>query len=408
MILYIDPGSGSMLFSIAIGLVSVIWFAVRKLYVSLKYRTAGKTDKNKKDIVIYGEDKRYWTAFKGILDELEKRKVNVTYLAGSDDDPLLKEKYEYVESEVIGLGNKAYAKLNFLNSRIVLATTPGLDVFQWKRSKDVDFYVHMTHAIDGGTAYQMFGTHFFDAVLMCSDIFVPINRELEEKRHSKPKELIAVGCTYMDYLLERKERLTASSDQEKTDKISVLVAPTWGSSSILVKYGSDFIRHLISTGFDITIRPHPQSFISDTEIINSLMTEFPESDMLHWNRDADNFSVMKSSDVLISDFSGSIFDYSFVFERPILYTELTMDMSEKDEAWLDEPFYGQVLIPKLGKELKNESFGDLKALILDLVNDSEYHDSIISARDEYWQNRGNASKTVADYLLDKLSELKKT
>lgn len=85
-----------------------------------------------------------------------------------------------------------------------------------------------------------------------------------------------------------------------------------------------------------------------------------------------------------------------------------MDMSEKDEAWLDEPFYGHVLIPKLGKELKNESFGDLKALILDLVNDSEYHDSIISARDEYWQNRGNASKTVADYLLDKLSELKKT
>ena len=407
MILYIDPGSGSMLFSLAIGLVSVIWFAARKLYVSLKYRTAGKVDKNKKDIVIYGEDKRYWTAFKGILDELEKRKVRVTYLAGSEDDPLLKEKYEYVDSEVIGLGNKAYAKLNFLNSRIVLATTPGLDVFQWKRSKDVNFYVHMTHAIDGGTAYQMFGTHFFDAVLMCSDIFVPINRELEEKRHSKPKELVAVGCTYMDYLLERKESLFVSDVQEKKNKISVLVAPTWGSSSILVKYGSDFIRHLISTGFDITIRPHPQSFISDTEIINSLMAEFPESDLLHWNRDADNFSIMKASDVLISDFSGSIFDYTFVFERPILYTELTMDMSEKDEAWLDEPFYGKVLIPKLGKELKKESFGDLKDLILDLVNNSEYHDSIIAARDEYWQNRGNASKSVADYLLDKLSELKK-
>lgn len=406
MILYIDPGSGSMLFSLAIGLVSVIWFAARKLYVSLKYRTAGIVDKNKKDIVIYGEDKRYWTAFKGILDELEKRKVKVTYLAGSEDDPLLKENYEYVDSEIIGLGNKAYAKLNFLNSRIVLATTPGLDVFQWKRSKDVNFYVHMTHAIDGGTAYQMFGTHFFDAVLMCSDIFVPINRELEEKRHSKPKELVAVGCTYMDYLLERKESLSDSSDLEKKNKISVLVAPTWGSSSILVKYGSDFIRHLISTGFDITIRPHPQSYISDTEIINSLMAEFPESDLLHWNRDADNFSIMKASDVLISDFSGSIFDYTFVFERPILYTELTMDMSEKDEAWLEEPFYGKVLIPKLGKELKKESFGDLKNLILELVNNSEYHDSIIAARDEYWQNRGNASKTVADYLLDKLSELK--
>ena len=393
MNLYIDPGTGSMLFSIVIGLVSILWFGLRKLYIFLKYRTSGKTDANKKDIVIYGEDKRYWTSFKGILDEFEKRKVKVTYLAGSEDDPLLKHKYEYVETEIIGLGNKAYAKLNFLNAHVVLATTPGLDVFQWKRSKEVGFYVHMTHAIDSATAYQMFGTHFFDALLLSSDIFNQANRELEEKRNSKPKELISVGCTYMDYMLKRKESLTDQDIPDKKDYISVLVAPTWGSSSILNRYGSDFIRHLISTGFDITIRPHPQSFISDAELINGLMVEFPESGSLHWN-------------MLISDFSGSIFDYSFVFERPILYTELTMDMSEKDEAWLDEPYFGRVLIPKLGRELKKESFGGLKQVITDLVNDTEYHESIIAARNEYWQHRGESAVLVTDYLLEKLGSLK--
>lgn len=405
MNLYIDPGTGSMLFSVAIGLISVLWFGVRKIYMSIKYRTTGKADKNKKDIVIYGEDKRYWTSFKGILDEFEKRKVKVTYLAGSEDDPLLNEKYEYVEKEVIGLGNKAYAKLNFLNARVVLATTPGLDVFQWKRSKDVDHYVHMTHSIAAGTGYQMFGTHFFDAVLLSSDSFFHSNRVLEEKRNSPPKELVCVGCTYMDHLLERKER-QALHDRTDNKPITILLAPTWGSSGILAKYGSGFISRLIATGFDITIRPHPQSFISELEMIRHLMEEFPEDDLLHWNTDADNFDVLSRSDLLISDFSGSIYDYSFIFERPVLYTELNMDMSEKDEAWLDEPYFGLELIPRLGRELKEEAFDELKQMITGLINDTEYRSSIAAAREEYWQNRGIASVLVTDYLLEKLNDKK--
>lgn len=405
MNLYIDPGTGSVLFSVVIGLVSVIWFGLRKLYMYLKYHTAGKTDANKKDIVIYGEDKRYWTIFKEVLDEFEKRKVKVTYLAGSEDDPLLLEKYEFVETEIIGLGNKAYAKLNFLNTHIVLATTPGLDVFQWKRSKDVDFYIHIPHSICAGTTYQMFGTHFFDSILLSSEIFIPANRKLEEKRNSKPKEILSVGCPYLDYMLKRKETLSDKDDSDEKGTISVLVAPTWGSSGILTKYGSDFIRHLVSTGFDITIRPHPQSFISETDLIDGLMKEFPESELLHWNRDADNFNVMKRSDLLISDFSGSVFDYSFIFERPILYTELTMDMSEKDEAWLDEPYFGLDAIPRLGKELKEESFGELKRVITDMVNNTKYHDSIIAAKNDYWQHRGESARLVTDYLLEKLKSL---
>ena len=53
-------------------------------------------------------------------------------------------------NETIGLGNRVYTKLNFLNARVVLSTVPGLDVYQWKQSKDVDWYVHLTHSIGSG------------------------------------------------------------------------------------------------------------------------------------------------------------------------------------------------------------------------------------------------------------------
>ena len=37
MNLYIDPGTGSMMFSLALGIVSVLWFGAKKLYIKMKY-----------------------------------------------------------------------------------------------------------------------------------------------------------------------------------------------------------------------------------------------------------------------------------------------------------------------------------------------------------------------------------
>lgn len=402
ILLYIDPGTGSMLFSLAVGLLSAAWFGARALLMKAKYRTGGKADTNKKDIVIYGEDKRYWTTFKGILDEFERRQVKVTYLAGSADDPLLSQGYRYVETEVIGLGNKAYARLNFLSARVVLATTPGLDVYQWKRSKDVDFYVHLTHSLGGGTAYRMFGTQFYDAVLLCSDIFTPLHRELESKRKSETKEIIAVGQTYMDYLWERK----ASAPHAPHAGVHVLLAPSWGSNSLLNRFGDRLIDALIATGFDITVRPHPQSYIAEKELIDRLQAKYPEAEHYHWNRDADNFGVLGRSDIMISDFSGVIYDYAFIFERPVIYAGGEPDLSVQDEWWLDEPYWGTRVLPGVGRKLREEDFPAFSAIISEMIHDGSYGDSIRKEREKYWQNRGQAAQAVADYLIGKCEEIK--
>lgn len=332
----------------------------------------------------------------------EKREIPVTYLAGSEDDPILQINYKNIESEIIGLGNKAYAKLNFLNCRICLATTPGLDVYQWKRSKDVDWYVHMTHSLGGGTAYRMFGTQFYDAILLCSDIFTPLHREIEEKRGSEPKEIVAVGQTYMDYLMERKKE----SNAVHYDLVRVLLAPSWGTNSILNQYGEYFIDALVSTGFDITVRPHPQSYIAEKELLERLLKKYPEGESFHWNRDADSFNVLNSSDIMISDFSGVIYDFTFIFERPVIYSGAAPDISVQDEAWLDEPYWGTEVLPRLGVELKKEDISSIKGIIENLIHSEKFTESIRSVRNEYWQNRGQAAEKVVDYIIKKSQSLR--
>ena len=122
--LYIDPGTGSMLFSILIGIIGVVVFFLRTALIKIKFVLSGgkkaKIDKNKLPIVIFSDHKRYWNVFKPICDEMEKRGQKIWYYTASPDDPALeygKDK-EYVTCEFIGEGNKAFSRLNILNAYI--------------------------------------------------------------------------------------------------------------------------------------------------------------------------------------------------------------------------------------------------------------------------------------------------
>ena len=49
---------------------------------------------------------------------------------------------------------------------------------------------------------------------------------------------------------------------------------------------------------------------SEKEMLDSLMSKYPD---LEWNFDNDNFDILNRADLLISDFSGVIFDFALVF-----------------------------------------------------------------------------------------------
>ena len=78
MLLYIDPGTGSMLFSVVIGLVAMLYFVGKAAYIRLKFIvTGGKNTIKSVDRVtftVYSEGVQYWNVFKPILDEFENAK----------------------------------------------------------------------------------------------------------------------------------------------------------------------------------------------------------------------------------------------------------------------------------------------------------------------------------------------
>ena len=405
--LYIDPGTGSMLFSILIGILGVAVYFLRTLFVKIKFIISGgkkaKMDMGKLPIVLFSDHKRYWNTFEPICDELERRGVEAYFWTASPDDPGLSKEYKHIKTEFIGEGNKAFSRLNLLNADIVLATTPSLDVFQWKRSKNVKWYIHIPHSPGNVNMYRMFGIDYFDAMLLSGKHQEVQTRQLENLRNLPAKEIELVGLPYWDELYKRIN----DNKQERTenDVTTVLLAPSWGPSSILNKYGEKFIDELVKTGYRIIIRPHPQSFTAEKETMDRLMAEYPESDMLKWNRDTDNFDVLNSADILISDFSGVLFDFSLLFNKPIMYANADIELDPFDAWWIKDRPWTLTVLPRLGKPITEKSMGNLKSMIDECIKDPQFENSRRKVRKDAWQHPGEAASRIADYLERKLSEL---
>lgn len=404
MILYIDPGTGSMLFTILLGVLGAAFYSLRMLVIKLRFRmNGGKVKENEKKlpIVIFSDDKRYWTVFAPICRELDQRGVDVVYMTASEDDPALNNTYPHVKAEFIGKDNRAFAKLNFLNATIVLSTTPGLEVYQWKRAKDVDFYVHIPHASSDITLYRMFGIDYYDALLLSGDYQCEDIRALEALRGLPAKELVKVGIPYMDEMTARLEKAEPLPAHPRT----VLLAPSWGSSAIFGIYGGKIIDTLLQTGYHVIVRPHPQSFTSEKELMDKLMSQYPESEQLEWNRDSDNFEVLRRADILISDFSGVIFDFSLVYDKPVIYTDPNFDVGVYDAWWLNKPLWTASALPRIGRQLTEENMNNLKELIDSCLEDTQYAQGRKEVKAETWAWCGEGAKRTVDYLLEKYRQL---
>ena len=398
--LYIDPGTGSMLFAVLVGVFSVAVYMVRTAFVKIKFLfSAGKTkvDNSRLSFAVFSEGKRYWNVFKPICDEFEKRGEKLSYLTSSEDDPAFREDYKNIEVKYIEQGNKAFLRLNVLKADIVLSTTPGLGVYQWKRSREVKKYIHILHAPSDLTLYRMFGLDYYDAVLLSGDYQLKQIRELERIRNLPAKDLRMIGITYLDALLKRyqEEPLT-----EKDGKTTVLLAPSWGKNAIFSKYGSRIIESLLNTNYSVIIRPHPQSYTSEKEIMDDIISRFPESDRIHWDRNSDNFESLKKADILISDFSGIIFDFALVFDRPVIYTEPDFDKAVYDAWWLEEEPWTFGALEKIGIVLNDDRIDCLSEVVEEGLSSTRLMEGRAEIRKETWANIGRAAELTVDYCIE--------
>lgn len=399
---YIDPGTGSMLLSLVLSIVGTLFFIFNLLIIKLKRLFFIKNKiENKFPIVIFSEGKMYWKIFKPILDEFEKREKTVTFLTCNEDDYVFDENYKYINAKYIGTGYSAMSKMAFLKADICLMTTPQLDVLQLKRSKFCKNYVHIFHSISSSNDYRLFALDFYDTVLCDAEFQINDIRAIEKKRQLPAKDLKIVGSPYMDYL----EKCLNKSDIQKNNNFTILIAPTWGQDGLLYKYGSKLIDKLVKDNYNIIIRPHPQSLIVEKNIIKKLENQYSSNKNITFDYDNNNLISMANADIMISDFSGIMFEYAFLFNKPILYQNSKMNDEIYDYSELGIKPLRYSVLNDIGVELTENNIDSIDKIVEELRNNEKIFQQINNAKNLFWAEQGIGAKNVVNYLIQKQKDI---
>ncbi len=166
---YIDPGTGSLLVSIIVSLFATGLSFIKSIIYESKafvYRLVGKKNLQKtQGIVFYSDGAQYWNVFKPIISALNAKNEPCTYLCSDENDLGLQFQASNFTSHYIGKGSRAFMHLNMLEADICVMTTPGLDVYQLRRSKGVKHYTHVVHMPGEVSLYRRYGLDYYDSVL---------------------------------------------------------------------------------------------------------------------------------------------------------------------------------------------------------------------------------------------------
>ena len=234
-------------------------------------------------------------------------------------------------------------------------------------------------------------------MLLTGDYQMEDIRTLEKDRDIAEKELVTVGCTYLDVLAERMKGM----DVPETHEYTVLLSPSWGPNGILSRYGEQLLDPLVGSGIHVIIRPHPQSRKSESALLERLEGKYRGAANVEWNYDKDNLACLMRSDIMISDFSSIIFDYMFLCDKPVVYVNADMDTRMCDAGDLDKRLWQFTTLEKCGIELKSGDFPRIGEVLRGASDSTELAANRAWAKSQAWMHQGEAGDRVAEFMISK-------
>jgi hypothetical protein len=397
---YLDPGTGSMLLYAIAGMATTVFFLFKNLWYALRgkvfLRGGVAVSSGLPDLVFFSEGGKYWQVFKSTIQALEREGASCAYVTSDPADPGLTHVGAGYRAINPGKETATIAWMNAVTAGTVVATTPHLDVYMWRRSKRVKRYVHLFHAPTDIVFYEKYAFDWYDTLLTVGPFQEKSVRELEEKRGTPVKELLPTGCTYFDYMIEEVAKLP----QRRESGPSVLYAPAWGVRSSTVTHGSKIIETLADAGFHVIFRPHPQFYVSHLSLITDIEKRFALSTQVEIDRNRTGIASMARSDLMVTDLSGVLFDYACLFGRPILLANAKADAGGQEGEDLTGPLWDVEASIDLSYTLIADDLGGLADQARAALSDGGgYADKIARFRGDTLYNFGHAGEAAARNLL---------
>ena len=293
------------------------------------------------DIFFYSEGPEYWVNFEKLIQQLLKETtLKLAYLTSDREDPGLLVEHPYLKTFFIKRGHMLnWAFLN-IKSRVMVLTTPDLDSFQLKRSVHDVYYCYLNHSLLSlHTGYRKDAFDAFDCIFCSGPHHIGEIRAIEKHKGLSPKKIVKHGYGRLDALKVSYDDYLRHNHANSDDSFTVLVAPGWGDNNMVDVCLHKIIKILVEANIRVIFRPHPETMKHKGHIISTIVNSFRDNQIFELNDTISTFEPFNRADILISDWSGVIFDFSIITKKPVICVDVALKVKNPEWKHINlEPF----------------------------------------------------------------------
>lgn len=362
-----------------------------------------------KHLVFYSEKSGFYKYYKDVIEFLlKKSNVIIHYVTSDPEDQIFRLAQDQPRIKPYYIGQRRLITMMMkMDADIVVMTVPDLDNYHLKRSylrKDIE-YIYMFHyPLSTHMVLPAGALDHYDTIFCVGDFQIPEIRAAEQVYKRKEKKLISAGYGQLEQLYAGYQAM------EKTQRTTpkVLIAPSWQTDNILDSCIDPLLEQLLGKGFSVVIRPHPEYVKRYGPRMEQLVRRYETAEDLTFELDFTGNSSIFDSDILITDWSGTAYEFSFVTQKPAVFIDTPPKINNPEYTKLGVEPLELALRDKVGIRVSPEDLSGLDKKLRTLLEKApDYRQHIGQLRDTYIANFGKSGEIGGRYILTQLKERQK-
>lgn len=360
-----------------------------------------------KQIVFYSEGNGFYKYFQNVIEWLlKKTDIIIHYVTSDPHDEVFKLHNDNFQVYYIG-ENKLIVLMMKMDADMVVMTMPDLQKYHIKRSmvRDDIEYVYMDHGI--GSINLMLRKHaldYFDTIFAANDLVYKEIREQEKAYTLKEKKIVAYGFGLIDNMIASYESQTSQENKFKT----ILIAPSWQEDNILDLCINDVLQQLLGHGYHIILRPHPQYVRHYKDKLELLKNKYSEHNDFTLQTDFSSNDTVFNADILMTDWSGIAYEYSFTTLKPSLFINTPMKIMNPDYKEIGIVPFDIEIRNQIGVSVELNELNTINSAVEKLLCEENYSkQSMKKIREKYLYNVSHSAEIGAKYIIERLIEMSK-
>lgn len=364
-----------------------------------------------KHLVIYAENGGFYKYFERIINYLlSNSNIIIHYITNDPNDNVFNLEKEEKKLRAYFIGEKKMMTVFMkMDADIVLMTTPDLETYYYKRSyvkKDIE-YIYTVHGPMSTHMVMNKGClDHFDTIFCVGDFQIPEIRKQEKLYNLPKKELVVCGYGFLELLQEKYDKMQKTENA----KPKILIAPSWQEDNILDSCIDNLLYELLQKGYNVVVRPHPEYKKRYPNRLEALVERYKDydGDDLTFELDFSNADSIYNSDIVITDWSSTSFEFSYVTLKPCIFIDTPPKIYNEDYEEIGIEPLELKLRNLIGKRYYPNEFEGMSTDIAKMLqNKSEYTEKIKDIRTKYVANYGHSGEVAGKYIISKLIQKQK-